>query len=303
MKPTLKKFRTQHAALALAVAGALAGSLVAADADARHYVADTWADGRLVDVQVRVEGSAAPLYFSPNGDDRRYVQAFAGRNYSLVVRNNSNERVAVLLAVDGLNVINGERTRLSSNEQMYVLSPYETATIRGWRTSLDEVRKFVFVDEERSYAERTGQANRDMGWIRVLSFREQRRWWTPRPDMRFKGEAERREAQDDLGERAPQAAPAPSTEAAPPARGEAGPMAKGVAPQMSNESVPGTGWGERSTDRIGTTQFLAERNATDQIIVRYEYASGLRALGIDVRPSRVYERDRGELGFAKPPRW
>lgn len=299
MKPTMKKFRTQYTALALAVVGALA----AAPAHARHWSNDTWADGRLVDVQVRVEGSAAPLYFSPSGDDRHYVQAFAGRNYSLVVKNNSNERVAVLIAVDGLNVVSGERSRLSSNEQMYVLSPYETATIRGWRTSLDEVRKFVFVDEERSYAERTGQANGDMGWIRVLSFREQRAWWTPRRDVRIKGEAERRgEAQDYLGGGAREAAPAPTAEAAPPARGQAGPTAK-MAPQSSNESVPGTGWGERSTDRVGTTQFVAERRATDQLIVRYEYASGLRALGIEVRPSRVYERDRGEMGFAQPPRW
>ena len=299
MKPTMKKFRTQYAALALAVAGALAGN-----AEARPYVSDTWADGRLVDVQVKVEGAAAPLYFSPNGDSRRYVQAFAGRNYSLVVRNESGERVAVLIAVDGLNVISGDRSRLSSNEQMYVLDPYETATIRGWRTSLDDIRRFVFVDEERSYAERTGQANGDMGWIRVLSFREQRAWWTPRRDGRIKGEAERRgDTRDFLGQGAPQAAPAPSTEAAPPARGDAGPLAKGVAPQSSNESVPGTGWGERSRDHVNTTEFVAERRATDQIVVRYEYASGLRALGIEVRPSRVYERDRGELGFAKPPRW
>jgi len=45
-----------------------------------------------------------------------------------------------------------------------------------------DVRRFVFVDEERSYAERTGQANGDMGWIRVLSFRERapQVWIEPR---------------------------------------------------------------------------------------------------------------------------
>ena len=134
---------------------------------------ETWAEGNLVDVQVRVDGQAAPLYFAPGRSDRRYLQAFAGRNYSLVLRNNTGERVAVLLAVDGLNVVSGEMSHLRSDEQMYVLSPWQTTTIRGWRTNLDEVRRFVFVDERRSYAERTGQANSDMGWIRVLSFREQ----------------------------------------------------------------------------------------------------------------------------------
>src|SRR5206468_9411251 len=114
--------------------------------------------------------------------DRHYFQAFKGRNYSIVLTNNTGRRIGVEIAVDGLNVVNGEQTNLSHNEPMYVLDPYEHATIRGWRTSLDEVRRFVFVDEERSYAERTGQANSDMGWIRVLAFREQQPWWQSRRD-------------------------------------------------------------------------------------------------------------------------
>src|SRR5262249_2892599 len=133
------------------------------------------ADGRLVDVQVQVSGlGTVPLYTANGRWDRRYFQAFKGRNYSLVLRNNSDRRIGVLIAVDGLNVISGDRSSLSRDESMYVLDPFESTVIRGWRTSLDHVRQFVFVDEERSYAERTGQANGDMGWIRVLAFREQR---------------------------------------------------------------------------------------------------------------------------------
>src|SRR6185369_16522851 len=141
---------------------------------------DTWVDGRLVDVQLRVDGVEAPLFYAPGRFDRHYVQAFAGRNYSVVLKNNTGRRIAVLLAVDGLNVVNGEMSNLRSTEPMYVLGPWEQATIRGWRSSLDEVRRFVFVDERRSYAQRTGQANSDMGWIRVLAFREQLPWWQSR---------------------------------------------------------------------------------------------------------------------------
>jgi hypothetical protein len=130
------------------------------------------AQGALVDVQVRVEGETMPLFFKPGTSDRHYFQAFRGKNYALVLTNNTGQRVGVVVAVDGLNVVNGDRSSLSRHEPMYVLDPHESATIRGWRTSLNEVRKFVFVDEERSYAERTGQANGDMGWIRVVSFRE-----------------------------------------------------------------------------------------------------------------------------------
>jgi hypothetical protein len=275
---------------------------------------ETWADGRLVNVQLRVDGVASPLYVGPGQDDRRYVQAFAGRNYSIVLKNNTGRRVAVLLAVDGLNAVNGEMSQLRPNEDMYVLGPWEQATIRGWRTSLDEVRRFVFVDEQKSYAQRSGQANSDMGWIRVLSFREQQPWWPTR--RIYMDEGTKRELRTDV----PQAQAAPPSEDAPKARAQdskdaaPAPTTKSVAPQQDNlargeqeggNSFPGTGWGDRQADHVNRTRFTPEPVAMDRLIFRYEYASGLAALGIlPVRHwhDRLGERD-GQLGFAKPPRW
>ena len=112
--------------LAIAAASAHADSLQRyRDWDDGYRILDTWADGRLVDVQLRVDGDAAALYSAPNGDDRHYFQAFAGRNYSVVMKNNTGRRVAVLLAVDGLNAVNGEITQLRPSEDMYVLGPWE----------------------------------------------------------------------------------------------------------------------------------------------------------------------------------
>jgi len=261
-----------------------------------------WAvDGRLVDVSVRVDGSTTPLYAKSGTWDRRYFQAFKGRNYSLVLHNNTGRRVGVLIAVDGLNVVNGERSSLRGTEPMYVLDAYETATIRGWRTSLDDVRRFVFVDEERSYAERTGQANGDMGWIRVLAFNEQRPfvWRDLNPVKPY-------EQDDSDGARRdePRAQAMP-----PPAAGKEGAADSKTRAMDSREAAPesnpGTGWGEQRHDPVQRTQFLAERNATDRITLRYEYASGLRALGIVPRRdvNRTWEREHGQLGFAQPPRW
>ncbi len=285
---------------------------------------DTWADGRLVDVQIRVDGEGSPLYWAPGRDDRRYVQAFAGRNYSLVLRNNTGNRVAVLLAVDGLNAVNGELSHLQSSEPMYVLGPWEQATIRGWRTSLDEIRRFVFVDERRSYAERTGQANSDMGWIRVLSFREQQPWWQRSennwgrvksgyrdsgpssalpPSSPRDSRSDTPRAQESLDEAVPSPA-APESRAKAIAPDAQDNLARGE--KESGGSFPGTGWGERRQDHVRQVQFTPERVAVDRLIFRYEYASGLRALGIipfrNDRFDRLRERD-GDLGFAKPPRW
>ncbi len=305
------------ALLAAASASHASGETWRSDDWQRRPVFDTWAEGQLVDVQLRVDGEAAPLYFAPRRDDRRYFQAFAGRNYSVVLRNNTDRRIAVVMAVDGLNVLNGEITNLSANEPMYVLDPRESATIRGWRTSMDEVRRFVFVDEKRSYAERTGQANSDMGWIRVVTFNEKRPWFE-----RQQAWGQKRQNFRDDGPRAGSPVPMDeSSELAPQARGEApskdgapSPTTKSMAPQAQDNlargeqenggTFPGTGWGERRNDRVRRTNFNPIPVAVDRMVFRYEYASGLQALGIQVGRryrDRLGERD-GELGFAKPPR-
>ena len=303
--PVKRPYPKLHAAAVLAL-GLVLGAAFASPALAAW---ETAADGRLVDVEVLVDDARAPLYAKSGAWDRRYFQAFRGRNYSLAVTNNTGQRIGVLIAVDGLNVVNGERSRLSGTESMYVLDPYERAVIRGWRTSLRDVRRFVFVDEERSYAERTGQANGDMGWIRVLSFRERRPQVTG-PHVRGGDESlpygarEKRESE----ERAAPQGPERDTRAN---EGRSGQTQDGLGKQRADsfhgqpapESNPGTGWGEQSWDPVQRTMFLAAHSATDRIVLRYEYESGLRALGIYPRKSRTWDRDRGEWSFAQAPRW
>jgi len=308
----------------------LAG-LVTSPAGARSMTPfELTADGRLVDVQVLVGSQATPLYFSAGRHDRRYFQAFRGRNYALALTNNTGRRIGVLIAVDGLNVVNGERSRLASGEPMYVLDPWERVVIRGWRTSLKDVRQFVFVDEERSYAQRTGQANGDLGWIRVLAFREQGSGWYKAPGQINERERDRGEVQpfgsrEQAGEGDSQPSqldkesraerreladgtPRPQSEES----GRVAPRAPSEAPKSlaredapSAQSVPGTGWGNRRRDPVQRVWFVAQRKPADHLVFRYEYASGLRALGIVPRGSRdrLWERERGELGFAQPPRW
>ncbi len=274
------------------------------------------ANGRLVDVQVQVEGRTMPLYQANGRPDRHYFQAFRGKNYAIVLDNNSGERVGVLLAVDGLNVVNGEISSLGRREPMYVLDPHERAVIRGWRNSLQSVRRFVFVDEERSYAERTGQANSDMGWVRVLAFREKRLAWRNVLPYRQAPEREDGSGRDELDRGSREEAPAPLTkgqEAPAPMAGDQAPQDSRGAKRMEGElrdfsqneapSNPGTGWGEQRYDPVRRVWFEPERQATDHLVLRYEYASGLRALGIFPRGNqRLWERD-GDLGFAQPPRW
>jgi hypothetical protein len=301
--------RTRTAALALTLA--LTGVPLIAPA-ARAWSpwpqVDPTVHGRLVDVQVEVEGRDVPLYPSPSWDGRRYFEASRGREYSVVLRNTTGQRVAVLVAVDGLNVISGQRSALGNGEAMYVLDPYGNTTIRGWRTSLDDVRRFVFVDEERSYATRSGQANSDLGWIRVIAFRE-RQPVACVPQYRA--------LDGGRGE------PAPAAEPENAQRQSAGSESRADAPSVGEKKTaerdalgkladkdeasanPGTGWGRGAYDPVRAVEFVAESRPLDRITLRYEYADGLRALGITPLPDhdRTWQRDHGQLGFAVAPRW
>ncbi len=293
-------------------------------AAARNTGYESVADGRLVDVQIQVDGNTAPLYFPTDGSDRRYFQAFRGRKYALAITNNSGRRIGVLIAVDGLNVVTGQRSRLAADEAMYVLDPWERTVIRGWRSSLQDVRQFVFVDEERSYAERTGQANGDLGWVRVLAFNERGQRWFDVAPGRIK-DRERSQNEDEVrpfgarekkGSETPQETRRGDGAAAPEAQSEEGDVSdlrksagstKSMydSPPAPQSAVPGTGWGEKRSDPVRRVWFVPALYATDQIVLRYEYASGLRALGITPRGTRdrLWEREHGELGFAQPPRW
>jgi hypothetical protein len=251
--------------------------------------------GPLVSVSVEVDGEPASLYPAPDGSGRFYLEAREGRPYSLTLTNRSAQRVGVVLNVDGLNVISG--TRDEGRGRMYVLDPWQSAAIRGWRSSLHEVHEFTFVDERASYAARSGKANRKTGWIELSVYRERGvALQAPPPDPGGTEPWDRREQNE--GDR--------------PARGEAKRSARSDdAPAASPQgevtrSYPGTGWGRSSHDPVVLVSFQAEAQASQTLSLRYEYRPALVALGVFPRRApqdRLRERERAEAGFAQPPAW
>jgi hypothetical protein len=297
------------AGLLLAV---LAGTAPAAARASRQVDRDGDVRQGPVQVTVKVAGRPAPLYHAWNHPDRWYLEAREGARYEVQVRNTTGQRVGFLLAVDGLNAIDGRRSALSREGPMYVLGPYESATIKGWRRSLSSVSRFVFVDEERSYAERTDQGNGDLGWIRVLAFYERQ------PEIRLRGEEPMRARPDGALPQAPEAAPPRAGDAVPRETGKAEPQDRGlggVEPQaraegfggpVAEDSHPGTGWGSQERDRVRVVDFDPAQYAAAHVVLRYEYRPGLVALGVlpwrGGDPDRLWERENGLYGFAEPPR-
>ena len=252
----------------------------------------------LVAVSVELDGQPAPLFPAPDGSGRYYVEARTGSRYSVALANRTGRRVGVVLTVDGLNAISGERD--AGRGRMYVLDPWQRTTVQGWRTSLREVRQFTFVDERASYAARSGKANEKMGWIEVAAYRERRPFVlaTPRPVP------PRPEPYDE-----PESDSAGKNEAT--AEGSAGASAEAPAPAVLGgaraRAYPGTGWGRRTHDPVVLVSFDPERDPSERVTLRYEYRTALVALGVLPRRvpprDRLWEREHAEPGFAQPPAW
>ena len=124
--------------------------------------------GRLVDVQIvdRDTGSVLPQY-SHRSD--QYVPGAPGHRYAVRIVNSSSQRVLAVLSVDGVNAISGETA--ATQQTGYVLEPYQSTEVAGWRKNMNEIAAFEFTTLSQSYAAQTGRPG-NVGVIGVAVFRE-----------------------------------------------------------------------------------------------------------------------------------
>jgi hypothetical protein len=263
--------------------------------------------GRLVQVDVfdRSDGSSLPVY---SKDGRRYIVGTPGHEYALRIRNTTGARVLVVTSVDGVNVISGDTA--APSQSGYVLDPWGSVEILGWRKSLERTAAFFFTEHQNSYAARTGRPN-DVGVIGVAVFREKlkeisrRDYDFPRGRAAPEGEAQARPGADGVESRA--ASPAPA--AAPLARNTSEEPAR----RESDVAAPrtlgklGTGHGRNEISRVRMVSF--ERASTmpaETVAIQYDRRENLVALGVlPTSASRLTQREPnpfpGAMRFAPDP--
>src|SRR2546428_8289309 len=152
--------------LGVALGAAFAAAMFTADGQAHDPLPQTRASVEIVD---RSEGRVLPVYWHQG---RRYVVGKPGNEYAIGVRNGSSGRVLAVMSVDGVNVISGDTA--SPQQSGYVLAPYESADIAGWRKSLARTAAFYFTALPDSYAARTGRPD-NVGVIGVAAFPQRAR--------------------------------------------------------------------------------------------------------------------------------
>src|SRR5262245_47535995 len=124
--------------------------------------------GALVDLVVvdRATGQQIPVYAHGG---RVYVPGAPGSKYALRITNRTGERVLAVTSVDGINVITGETANPAQSG--YVLDPFGSVEIAGWRKNMNEIAAFYFTSLPDSYAARTDRPG-NVGVIGVAAFRE-----------------------------------------------------------------------------------------------------------------------------------
>lgn len=204
-----------------------------------------------------------------NKTHRAYVEAKKGENYKIRVRNRSNKRIALVIAVDGRNILSGKKSYLRNTERMYVLGPHQTATYKGWRTGQNKVNRFYFTNAGDSYSAAWGDYSA-MGVISAAVYKEIRRY-EPQADYYRKSTKARRGA-------------------------------------VANEEA-GTGFGHEEHSASRKVDFTPEKHHSGQYFFKYEWRDTLCKRGIincygDYQPggNRFWPyRNNGDGAYAPYP--
>ncbi|MBX3206458.1 MAG: hypothetical protein KF764_15395 [Labilithrix sp.] len=154
---------------------------LAAQRETRH---DVPAGGGAVTIAIK-DASGNPLEAVRAGD-RTLVVGQAGQRYSVVLTNHTSHRFESVVTVDGLDVINGKPG--TAENRGYVLLPFATLEIEGFRQSSNAVAAFRFAAVGESYAAQTGSA-RNVGVIGVALFGERGDSFVSQSELRMRDTA------------------------------------------------------------------------------------------------------------------
>lgn len=247
---------------------------------------------------------------------RQYVAGAPGHRYALHLSNRTGERVMVVLSVDGVNAITGQTA--GADQGGYVLGPWESAEIAGWRKSDDSIAQFLFTELDDSYAARTGRPD-NVGVIGMAVFRERAPVPVYQPPVYHQPYYPSTEMERDEAAQAGGSASRQDIRAGTPAA-----KASSAERQMQNgamdsaASAPyeptaqrlGTGHGEREYSPIEHTQFERLTSYPQQVVtLYYDAPAQLAARGIIprywARPVRPARPDPFPVGYVPdpPPSW
>lgn len=218
--------------------------------------------GRLREYPARPDGKKT---------ERSYIEARNGERYLIRIRNNTDERIGVVIAVDGRNIISGKKSYLKNSERMYVVGAGQSSEFEGWRSGKNSINRFYFTDATDSYADAWNDHSA-MGVIATVIFKDRQHRYYNRNESRNRSQL------------------------APDAR-------------LFEDDEPGTGFGEETWSPSRKVHFKPSHHSVYKKFIKYEWRRSLCRRGIlncryrDDNRFWPNERIRNDEGYAPHPWW
>ncbi len=121
-----------------------------------------------VNPEVSITVNDRPIKFYGH-EGRIFVEAKEGFEYKIKIANHGSTRILAIPSVDGINCLNGQVA--GPDDVGYVIAPYSTYSIAGFRTSNDEIAPFRFSKKGQSYAAKNQDTNCDVSNCGVIGLR------------------------------------------------------------------------------------------------------------------------------------
>jgi hypothetical protein len=99
-----------------------------------------------------------------------YIEGRPGSEFIIRIKNNTARRILAIISVDGLSVMDGKEASYESGG--YVIDPFDSLKIPGWRLDDESVAKFRFAHKKKSYAQKGGKPG-NIGVIGCAVFEEE----------------------------------------------------------------------------------------------------------------------------------
>ncbi len=255
-------------------------------------------------------GGALPSFFHV---DSLYFAGQKGQRYDLRLTNNTGDRVEVVVTVDGRDVISGEVGNFKK-QRGYVIDPWGTVLVSGFRQSQDQVAAFRFSDLAGSYTAQMGTPQH-AGVVGVAVFREKERSARrhrkramqvvqppPPTEPYYRGGG-----RSSVPSAFPDSPSAASRDEAESAERRPAPRDGGFAPEARTRAPRqlGTAYGESQMSSVEEVAFKRHRRRRPDafLTVYYDSAEGLMARGVYMGVPAPYREPQpfAQPGFAAPP--
>ncbi len=230
------------------------------------------------EVQILVNGRPLEAY---EARGTTYIEAIAGAEYEVRIRNPLPYRVAVALSVDGLNSIDARHTT-AWNSSKWVIEPYGTISVSGWQMSSERARQFYFTSERDSYGAKLGQTA-NLGLVSAVFFRERRPYPVPvapppRPRPIYEDDGRNKSSE------APTAGAESSVARSDSSRQESAGTRRGQIAPEGDDDYAATGIGRSVQNDVRWVNMELDSRPAGEVVIRYEYYAALVRLGVIPRP-------------------